>query len=991
MKRLLLFVLLFVYTVADAQKYWQQQVDTKIDVKLDDNLHMLHGSIAISYTNNSPDTLRFLYMHLWPNAYQHDHTPFAKQLEGNGDMSFYFAKADDRGYMDSLDFLINGESAELNIGTNAPDIGRLGLRKPVLPGETIKITTPFRVKVPIVFSRLGHSGQAYYISQWFPKPAVYDRRGWHPMSYLDMGEFYSEYGSYDVSITLPSNYVVMATGNCTDLKEQQWLDSLATAPLRDTTANTVVTSTTTWKTVHFQEDSVHDFAWFADKRWVVRKAITNNAVGQSVTAWAAYLPASHTVWKKATEHLTTTLAGYEAAVGGYAYKTIKAVQGELKAGGGMEYPTITVVEAKQDADLKKVIVHEAGHNWFYGMLGSNERDHPWMDEGLNSFYEKKTLDAAPVDSSIKRKRWPPFEDVLYYSFASAHTDQPIELTAPSYEKLNYGIDLYYKTKLMFGWLEQFMGEQDFKRGMRDYFSKWRLKHPQPADFRSCMQAATAKNLDWFFDGMMKTSKKIDFYVSDAKETSAGTTISIRNRSQLLAPVKIKVLGADRVLAEQWSEPFNSTTDITLPITGWRSIIIDSVNPDAKTSNNLYKRNALFHRFGIKPRLFAGLNRQFRDPLFLSPAIGYNQFDGLSAGLLLHNLTLPENKFRFVLAPMYSFVTNSFVGAGSVGYQLYPSGAFSEVLAQMDGKMFHHFKAKNADGTAMFAKYAKASLGMQLLLRELDPRSTRSRTFTVKGYQIMEESFQAGSSAQRLAAKQSNYQYGLVRYNNANERSFNPYSYTLEAHGNGDFGKLMAEGTVRVDYHKANKSLRVRAFIGKYLALNNDLDVVNKYKLNTSYSGVNDYLFDGTYTMRNPMDGRNPQQIAIMEGGFKIPVNSAIYRSDNWLASINLSTDLPISWLPIRLFFDAGATPNFTPTIKNNRSTTFIYDGGVEFHALRGMLTLYVPLIMSAEFRSYLNDTYGRKNAFLRQISATIDLQRINWLQSPSRAARKFIR
>ena len=212
----------FISYSATARNYWQQKVNTRIDVRLDDNKHILHGYEEMTYTNNSPDTLHYIYMHLWANAYKHDHTTFAEQQATNKSTTFYYSKPSERGYIDSLQFTIDGQNVDYHSTENVPDIARIDLTTPILPGQEVKIISPFRVKIPKVFSRLGHTGQAYFISQWFPKPAVYDLKGWHPIPYLDQGEFFSEIGSYDVNITLPKNYIVMSTGNCTDESETRW-------------------------------------------------------------------------------------------------------------------------------------------------------------------------------------------------------------------------------------------------------------------------------------------------------------------------------------------------------------------------------------------------------------------------------------------------------------------------------------------------------------------------------------------------------------------------------------------------------------------------------------------------------------------------------------------------------------------------------------------------------------------------------------------------
>jgi len=176
--------------------YWQQKVDVTIDVRLDDSLHFLHGDEKIVYANNSPDELTYIYFHLYPNAYKNVRTAFANQMVENGSVKFLYSDKYQRGYIDSLDFKVLYDEGQMSAKVEATkdvDIVKLILPKPLQSGGKITITTPFRVKIPHVFSRLGHVKQSYQITQWFPKPAVYDAGGWHQMPYLNQGEFYSDY------------------------------------------------------------------------------------------------------------------------------------------------------------------------------------------------------------------------------------------------------------------------------------------------------------------------------------------------------------------------------------------------------------------------------------------------------------------------------------------------------------------------------------------------------------------------------------------------------------------------------------------------------------------------------------------------------------------------------------------------------------------------------------------------------------------------------
>ena len=189
--------------IAHSQAYWQQQTDYTIDVKLNEKEKTLDGFEKIVYTNNSPDTLQFIWFHVWPNAYKNDRTALSDQLLENGNTDFYFSDKEQRGYINRLDFKIDGTTAKTEDHPQHIDIIKLLLPKPLLPKQKITITTPFHVKLPYNFSRGGYHNETFQVTQWYPKPAVYDKNGWHPMPYLDQGEFYSEFGSFDVQITVP--------------------------------------------------------------------------------------------------------------------------------------------------------------------------------------------------------------------------------------------------------------------------------------------------------------------------------------------------------------------------------------------------------------------------------------------------------------------------------------------------------------------------------------------------------------------------------------------------------------------------------------------------------------------------------------------------------------------------------------------------------------------------------------------------------------------
>lgn len=1004
-----------------AQSYWQQKVDTKIDVTLDDKKHMLRGYEEFSYTNNSPDTLHYLYIHLWPNGYKNDHTPFAEQQYRNHKTAFYYSSAEDKGYIDSLQFTIDGNDVDFFSGENTPDIARIDLQHPLTPGATIKIATPFKVKIPKVFSRMGHNGQAYFISQWFPKPAVYDRKGWHPIPYLDQGEFYSEIGSYDVSITLPRNYIVMATGNLQDASENNWLDSLSKAPIwKDTAKKTIIQtnaygqkkkviidksyeSATTLKTLHYHEDNIHDFAWFADKRWVVRKdTVASPVTGNIVTTYSAFLPKYEKQWSKANEHLKNAVRYYGKWVGPYPYKTIKAVQGDLKAGGGMEYPTVTIIDI--NAGDQTTIIHEAGHNWFYGMLATNERDHAWMDEGINTFYETKTGVALKEKDSLKNNKNLHSKganididmNTVIYQFQASGEDQTIEQTSNNFHEINYGIDVYYKTSTMLKWLENYMGEDDFEAGMHDYYNTWHYKHPYPEDFIACMQRHTPKNIDWFWKEGLQEKSIIDFSIKKVTTKNDGLSVTVKNKTNMTLPVAIKAYHNDSLLATGTALPFEGTTDIELPATAtnWTKIRIDPDVPDGRTPNNEYRRSGLFKRGGIKPKLFFGTNITNKQKLFLMPSIGYNFYDGFMAGILIHNLTWPETKFKYIITPIYGFSSKNWNGAASLSYTWHP-GSFKEISLQADFKSFDDNKLKqgfNGDSSVfipnkMYARYLKIAPSLNIVFKPVTELSTVTRKLTLKFYAINEDGYNFSKQGTDTfytpsIVTKENY-YGLIHYSHHNNRTFNPFSYDFEGQVGKDFVKLNLTGNIKINYHAKGKSLYVRAFAGKYFNLNNDVNA-DRYYLNSTSTGLSDYLYDDTYIGRNESEGFSARQISINEGGMKIPTFRylsayGIGRSDNWMASLNLKTDLPLKKLPIRLFFDVTTFANAGEL--NPSGNKVLYDGGVEIY-LYDMINVYIPLVRSQDYNDYRNSITGKKS-LLDGITFSVQLDKINWLKAPS--------
>lgn len=473
-------ILFLLPTLLFSQNYWQQQVDNKIDVTLNELEKSLDGSIFITYKNNSPDTLSYIWFHLWANAYKNDRTAFSEQFLETGRTDFYFSGDNAKGYVNRLNFSVNGKLAVVEDHPQHQDIVKVVLPEKLAPGKIVKISTGFRVQLPEYFSRSGFKDGAFKVTQWFPKPAVYDKEGWHTMPYLDQGEFYSEFGSYEVNITANEKYIIAATGKLTRTE----------------------TNLNNTKTYTFYQEKIHDFAWFADKEFKVIKDTIR--LGNRIIDAFVYHHTNEKLWEKSMEMLKAAVHTKSSWIGEYPYDVVKVVESR-RASDGMEYPTIAIIDnSGGERGVDNLINHEVGHNWFYAILSNNERRWPWMDEGFNTYYDmryeeekygnQKSVLALKPNGFLSRKMPEDESDLLLHLLYALKKDQPISTSSESFTELNYNLIAYVKAGKWLQLIEKRLGKETFDKVMQQYFEAWKFNHPAPGDFRRLAEQVSGIDL-----------------------------------------------------------------------------------------------------------------------------------------------------------------------------------------------------------------------------------------------------------------------------------------------------------------------------------------------------------------------------------------------------------------------------------------------------------------------------------------------------------------
>jgi hypothetical protein len=508
------------------QDYWQQQLRYNIKAELNDKEKSITGFETIVYKNNSPSTLDFIWFHIWPNAYKNESTALLQQIKNDSAR----AKKKDNigpGSIEGLAFKVNEQLAKTEPHPNPQyiDVIKLVLNKPLLPGDSITISTPFKVMLPPYFSRSGYADGEFMACQWYPKPAVFDKNGWHEFPYLDMGEFYSEYADYTVDITVPSEYIVGATGLLQTKDELEAYKKTGAKNVADRNGKPalyVPNNKNAKKTLSYFAELVPDFAWFADKNFVIQYDTTQLPGGKVIEAFSYYHNKKGTIWNNSIDYIKDGVKKYSEWVGEYGYPVVQVVEGpKNNSSGGMEYPTITLItspDAKVET-LDAVIAHEIGHNWFMSMLGSNERAHTWMDEGLNSYfqfryeadkYRANSVFGDAIPKELKEKTVDEFLGLIYGAIdANLSMQSAMDIPAEKFpDSEQYGLISYVKTALWMYILESAVGWNKVELAVQNYFNKWKNKHPQPEDMQAAFEEAIGGKLDKFF-ALTKKEGKFD--------------------------------------------------------------------------------------------------------------------------------------------------------------------------------------------------------------------------------------------------------------------------------------------------------------------------------------------------------------------------------------------------------------------------------------------------------------------------------------------------
>ncbi|MBH8558441.1 M1 family metallopeptidase [Hymenobacter negativus] len=604
-------------------QYWQNAADYKIDARLDEKTARVTATVAITYTNNSPDALPFVWLQVDQNLYREDSrgaaiTPVGGGRFGNNSRGFRGGDS-----LQTVTVELHGKKLKANYRVTDTRM-QIILPEALKPhGDKLKIDIAYGFTIPEYGSdRLGRlktkNGEIFEVAQWYPRMAVYDDvEGWNTLPYLT-AEFYLEYGNFDYTVNVPANYLVGGSGelvNPTEVLTSAQQSRLAKAAGSDQTvvvrsADEVTQAGSrpggkngrlTW---HFKCQRARDVAWAASSAFVWDAAKMNLPSGRKSLAQSLYPveAAQDTAWNRSTEYVKKSIEFNSKQWYEYTYPVATNVAGVV---GGMEYPGIVFCGAKsRKASLWSVTDHEFGHNWFPMIVGSNERKYPWMDEGFNTFinilssanfnngeYAKQLNDTARLVQGNIRYIMDP-ATVPPYTVPDVTPSNYLGYAA--YSKMGYGLFLLRS---------EILGPERFDYAFRTYIKRWAFKHPQPKDFFRTMNEASGEDLTWFWREWVYNNWTLDQAVTTVayvnQDPAQGALITVENKGQAAMPVIADVTETSgkttrvRLPVEVWQRSgtwtfrYNSTTPLTLVRLNPTKLL-----PDANPANNVWRAQVL---------------------------------------------------------------------------------------------------------------------------------------------------------------------------------------------------------------------------------------------------------------------------------------------------------------------------------------------------------------------------------------------------------------
>ena len=926
MKKYLFLLLAFVSTGISFGQH-----KTYVKASLNDSLKSLYIQQQLEYINSENDTLEYIYLNDWMNAFSGSTTPLARRFFEDYQRDFHFAGEDKRGGTTINSVTThNFDALSWERPETHPDLIRIFPEEPLAPGDTLLINLNYSSKIPSEeFTRYGYGRNKYQLRYWFLTPGIY-RDGWQVYSHKNMEDLFSPPLDITIDFSFPLKYAAISP-----YEVEKAFPKDSTRTIRFTGRNRLETEVYLTSKIDFEDFGIDDMH------------VLTNIEGDNISPVL-----------KST--LVSRISSFlEDRLGEYPHNKIITSRQDYAANpvyGLNQLPKfIRPFPDGFSYDLEQL--KTLTENYLENTLLLNPRKDAWIYDGIQLYLMMEYVDKYYPDlkmigslSDFFGIRWfhaseLDFNDqysFMYLLMARQNLDQPLSTPQDSLVKFNKNIANPYKAAVGFKYLDAFLGEKIVEESLREFYQDYKLKPVTSEDFEAVLKKNSSKNIDWFFEDFVGTNEKIDFTISRLRKEEDSLLVTIKNRTENRMPVQIYGLNDNEVVFQKWVEDISEEKTVAIPMKRVETVALnyEGIVPEVNQRNNFRTVDGFMNK-PLQLRLFKDIEDPRFTQLFIMPQFQYNLYDGVALGAQIYNSAILARNFEFVIAPLYGFNSQTFVGGAGVAHQIFlDDDDLYAINYGISGSRFSY-------GYDLL--YQRFTPFLTLSFRNSYLRNSRKQFLNVRNVNVYRDQHpDFPLEVPNYSVFNINYVYsnpGLVRHLSGKvdfqlAEKFSKSSLTLE------FKKLLEN----------DRQVNLRFFGGAFIY--NDLPQSDYFSF--ALDRPTDYLFDYNYYGRSETSGLFSQQIIMAEGGFKSMLEPEF--ANQWITTVNANTTI---WKWIFAYGDIGLVKN------KYEPAEFLYDSGIRLSIVQNHFELFFP-VYSSEGWEFTDGNYDQKIRFI----ASLDLRTI---------------
>jgi len=873
-----------------------------MSVTLNTDTNILNITQETIFYNKSDSILNIIYFHNWPNAYRDKQTPLAKRIVENYSKSFHFAKEKQRGHTTINSISINYDIATWEITKQNPDILKINLNKPLNPNDSVKIITTYSVKLPKdKFTQYGANTNSYNLKYWYLSPAIFNNKyGWKIYSNLDLDDLYINYTNYYIKINVPIEYVVNTDLKITNKINGNFNSYILTGKQKlDVELN--ITKENDFITFHSNPVSIITNLDSDKLNGVIKTLILNRELN-FIQSYLGKFPQKKLLINK-IEYDKNPVYGFN------------------------QLPTFLAPFSETfEWDIKffKVLSKKYIHTIFL----FNQREDAWLADGLQTYLMMKYVEKyypevkalgnisnlwGIKNFSLAKLNFNDKYHFVYQFAARKNLDQALTTQTDSLSNFNRKIVNKYKAGLGIKFLENYLGDTTITSAIINFSKKYAHKRANSNQFINSIKAT--KDISWFKNDYLKTSKKIDYTIKKIIKKGDSLQVTISNKRNFTAPIELYGIKDKKIVYSKWLTGIDSIAKITIPKDGFDKLSLNykSLLPEYNLRNNWKNVDKKLFNKPIQLKFLKDAEDPYYNQLFYTPVYRYNYYDGLVLGLAVSNKTILRKSFLYKLTPSYSTKSKSFSGSYSFLYEYLPENKKVNKLSfGIVGSNYHYAKNLTYNTVRPFA---------YLEFRRKSLRDVGSNAISASYTLVDREKL----PTQTEDLETYNYKVFSLSYGYSKPEIINDFRFSTELQISSKFSKLSLTARYR-KLTDTNRQFDFRFFTGAFISNNTESNFFN-----FALDRPSDYLFQYDYLGRSETSGFFSQQVIMNEGAFKskLPVTFA----NQWMSTMNMSVGM---WRWVEVYSDVGF-------IKNKYSKVyFAYENGVRLNFIQDILEVYFP-------------------------------------------------